>query len=45
MHHAIRGGKIRIVDLLLRKGAFIYRRGDNGMTPLHLAAQFGIFFF
>lgn len=35
-------GKIRVVDLLIRKGAFIYRRGDNGMTPLHVASREGI---
>jgi ankyrin repeat protein len=40
LHHAIRSPKI--VELLLNNGAKVNVRDENGMTPLHAAAGYGI---
>jgi len=41
LHVAVRNGHMEMIKLLLKNGANINRRSENGATPLHLAAWCG----
>jgi len=40
LHYAVMKGRMRIVDLLLSRGADVNSRTRNGTTPLHTAALY-----
>ena len=39
LHHAARNNRLETVSLLLELGAEINSKGDNGVTPLHVAIR------
>ena len=41
LYQAVRGGNYQLINLLVNKGANINKAFNNGMTPLHLAAEHG----
>lgn len=41
MHVAAKWGKLKMVDLLMSKGANIEAKTRDGLTPLHCAARSG----